>query len=320
LYQRLLPITVLIWSGYRALSGDLSLGSLVAALQAIFGFGDAAVRLQDVSMRLWALRGDLRRIRSVLAVPEDPKVRGAARPSALESEAPSAQPSAPGQGRSESSDEVADAVRLDNVWFRYDKHASWALANVSLHVRRGSVHHLIGKSGCGKSTLLRLLAGLYAPEQGTIMLAGRAPESARGLVAYLPQNAALVQGTLHDNLRLLSGGASDARIAHAAAKTGLDRLLGALPMGEFTIVGAGASSLSGGQRQLVLLTACVASTRPIVLLDEAFAHLDPLLRDRLSLEALFLDERRTVISVTHEAGTRRRQSPLAAAASERAFA
>ena len=84
----------------------------------------------------------------------------------------------------------------------------------------------------------------------------------------------------------------------AARTTGLHDILARWPMGFETVVGWGGGNLSGGERQLIALTAAVASDRPIVLLDEAMANIDRLTQGRLGQANLFADK--TVIRVVHE--------------------
>ena len=187
-----------------------------------------------------------------------------------------------------------DAIVVDRVWFRHASRDRWILRDVSLRVRRGEVRILRRVSGAGKTTLLRLLAGLYEPEGGTVVIDGRA---AAADVCYLPQGAELLPLSLLENLRVFSGGASDARIREAAGETGLDAIISEWPLGYESLLSRGNATISSGQRQLVLLTAAVASNRCIVLLDETLSHVDQRLRGALSLSALFAG--RTVVSVEH---------------------
>jgi ABC-type bacteriocin/lantibiotic exporter with double-glycine peptidase domain len=114
------------------------------------------------------------------------------------------------------------------------------------------------------------------------------PQAAAGDVLYLPQFVNLFSGSIMENLRLLSGGAPVARLLEAAEITGLAALVATLPMAYHTVLSPGGRSISGGQRQLIALTAAIGSERKLLLLDEAMSNLDPIrsVELRKILEAL----------------------------------
>jgi ABC-type bacteriocin/lantibiotic exporter with double-glycine peptidase domain len=172
------------------------------------------------------------------------------------------------------------------------------MQDFSMRIRRGTMTELRWPSGSGKTTLLRMLAGLLTPERGVISVDRMDPAHAREHVLYLPQDAHLFSGSVLENLRLLSGGASRERIARAAATTGLAATVATWPMGFETLVSSRGANVSGGQRQLILLTAAVASDRPILLLDESLANVDRIQRVMIQDAKMF--EGRTVLSVVHD--------------------
>ncbi len=102
------------------------------------------------------------------------------------------------------------------------------------------------------------------------------PQAAAGDILYLPQFVNLFSGTIAENLRLLSGGMPMARLFEVAERTGLASFVETLPMRYQTILSPGGRSISGGQRQLIALTAAIASDRRLLLLDEALSNIDPL--------------------------------------------
>jgi ATP-binding cassette subfamily B protein len=274
--QQLATVAVIGFGGYAALQGRLSLGTLTSAWLLTEGLNAALGRLL-ATMSQWAtVHPHLRRLDELLAL--DP-ADGARR----------AQPA--------HEDHAGYAIVLDRVWFRYGPEAPWVLKDYSLKVRPGELARLSGASGQGKTTVLRLIAGLLTPERGVISVAGMAPGTAQGQVAYLPQDAYLLEGSLLANLMLLSG-ASRERVVQAVEATGLAGWVRTLPMGLETVLPPGGGNLSGGQRQWLLLTAAVASQRPVVLLDEATSHIDPATRADLALETLFAAK--TLVAVSHD--------------------
>ncbi|MFI7669740.1 ABC transporter ATP-binding protein/permease [Nocardia sp. NPDC049526] len=166
----------------------------------------------------------------------------------------------------------------------------FAPAGLTAAFRPGLVTVLTGPNGSGKSTALQAILGLITPECGSVRIDGTDvgeldQELWWSRVAWLPQRPVLVPGTLRENLELLGARTPDTTVKGAARvldeleaaciATGFDAVLDELPDGWNTIVGAGGIGLSLGQRQRLALTRVLAADRPILLLDEPTAHLDP---------------------------------------------
>ncbi|MGC4987901.1 thiol reductant ABC exporter subunit CydD [Nocardia salmonicida] len=146
----------------------------------------------------------------------------------------------------------------------------------------GLVTVLTGPNGCGKSTTVQAILGLVEPDEGAVFVDGTDVrdldlDSWWSRIAWLPQRPVLVPGTLRENVELLGAvpdpSADDLRAVCAA--TGFDSVLAELPDGWNTVVGQNGTGLSLGQRQRLALTRVLAAHRPILLLDEPTAHLDP---------------------------------------------
>lgn len=175
-----------------------------------------------------------------------------------------------------------------------------------LQVQPGERIAIIGPVGSGKSTLLKLLAGLYRPQSGSILLAGLdmhqvAEDVLREHIAYLPQDYRLVQGTLRDNLLLGRANPGDDALMACATQTGLAQFIASHPQGLDMPIAEGGSGLSGGQRQLVGLTRMLLAKPALWLLDEPTAALDQESEKRV-LDALdrCAGAHSTVILVTHK--------------------
>jgi ABC-type bacteriocin/lantibiotic exporter with double-glycine peptidase domain len=270
-------IGTLVWTCHLCLHGQLSVGNLVSLLMLSDQFVQTVSSFGALLTPLMTAQSHLPRIDALLAQPDITRTTGRLPPR---------------HGTSS-----ASAVVLDDVWFRYGPEQPWVLARYSLEVAALSHHALRGPSGAGKSTVLRLIAGLYPPERGTVRVFGCEPGRLRGEVCYLPQNAHLFHGSILHNLRLLSG-SSLAAVLDASQQSGLADFVAGLPMGYETVLPSGATTLSGGQRQLIAWTAAMASGRKLVVVDEALSQVDRILRTRLLAMADAYS--RTVISVEHE--------------------
>ena len=179
------------------------------------------------------------------------------------------------------------------------------LEDVDLAVPAGQLVALLGPSGCGKSTLLRLLAALDTPRSGTVEVAGRpvrasvrtAPHPAADAIAFVFQDPHLLPWrTLLDNVAL------PLELAGVGARERRERALGVLAqVGLADAAGRHPAALSGGMRMRGSLARALVTDPGLLLLDEPFAALDEITRQRLDAElhALWRARGMTVLFVTH---------------------
>lgn len=167
-----------------------------------------------------------------------------------------------------------------------------AVERVDLEIAAGEFVALLGPSGCGKSTLLRIVAGLDAPDRGALELDGD-----RERVAFvfqdanlLPWRSVLANVALPLELRGEARGEREAKASQALARVGLTDASDRYP-----------AELSGGMRMRASLARALVTSPRLLLLDEPFAALDEITRQRLDdqLRELFLATRMTVLFVTH---------------------
>jgi len=171
------------------------------------------------------------------------------------------------------------------------------LQSLDLTVGREEFVSIIGPSGCGKSTILKLIAGLAAPTAGTILVEGMTPKNARETISFVFQDATLLPWrTVSANIGLsleLESVARDLRekkIASLLALVGLEHVANAYPR-----------ELSGGMKMRVSIARALATSPRLLLLDEPFAALDEMSRDRLNEEILRLraEQKWAAVFVTH---------------------
>lgn len=201
---------------------------------------------------------------------------------------------------------TGDMVTLEDVSFSYsDKKV---LDRLSFSVPHGKTAALVGPSGCGKSTVLKLLLGFYQHEQGKILVDGRplgsySLEELRSLIAYVPQDAYLFQGTIEENIRMGNEKASRDDVIAAARFAYAHDFIMELPRGYDSEVGENGAKLSGGQRQRVAIARAVIRNAPILLLDEATSALDSKSEQIVQKALDSLMKNRTTIVIAHRLST-----------------
>lgn len=167
---------------------------------------------------------------------------------------------------------------LDGVSFAYGK-AQPVLNIKRLSINSGERVGILGTVGSGKSTLLRVMAGLYRPTAGRVLIDGLemsqvARESMTRHVSYVQQDHRLFEGSLRQNLLVGLPNPGDDAIKEAMSRTGLLELVSGHPMGLDLPIFEGGRGLSGGQKQLLVFTRMVLAQPKVMLLDEPTASMD----------------------------------------------
>jgi NitT/TauT family transport system ATP-binding protein len=187
-------------------------------------------------------------------------------------------------------------IHLRGVTKRYGT-AEPVLENIDLTVRKGEFVSIIGPSGCGKSTILKLVAGLAPVTSGTLLVDGMTPVNAREIVSFIFQDPTLLPWrTVAKNVGLAL------ELDHSPRDTRPEKINALLELVGLTHVAKSyPRQLSGGMKMRVSIARALTSKPQILLMDEPFAALDEMSRDRLNDELLRLrDEQKwTVLFVTH---------------------
>jgi NitT/TauT family transport system ATP-binding protein len=188
-------------------------------------------------------------------------------------------------------------ILFREVGKRFSTGSAPVLEGVSLTIERGEFVSIIGPSGCGKSTLLKLVAGLSSCSSGEIQVNGMTPANAREIVSFVFQDATLLPWrTVQKNVALaleLEGRTRE----ETAATTG--KLLELVGLSH--VAGHYPRQLSGGMKMRASIARALATKPRILLMDEPFAALDEMTRDRMNEELLRLraEHNWTAVFVTH---------------------
>lgn len=200
-------------------------------------------------------------------------------------------------------------LRFENVTFAYPTGRT-IFDNLTITIKAGQRVGLVGPSGGGKSTLIALLQRFYDIQGGRILIDGQdisriTESSLRDAMAIVPQDTALLNRSLADNIRYGRPDAADDEVWAAAIAAKCRPFIENLPDGLETPVGDRGTKLSGGQRQRIAIARAFLKNAPILLLDEATSALDSESEEaiRQALERLMVN--RTVLTVAHRLSTLR---------------
>lgn len=273
----------ILWVGAKAvMAGDLTVGELIA-------FNMLAGRVTAPVQRLFQLWQDfqqasvaVRRLADLLDAP---------------TEMPALPPIAPASG-------MKGRIEFDAVGFAYRPGGAEVLCDVSFAVAPGEVIGIVGPSGSGKSTIAKLVARLYLPQRGRILIDGSDiavvdPGWLRRHVAIVPQETTLFSGSIRENIAWADPSLPIDGVMAAARLAGAHEFISKLPGGYEAPVGEHGVFLSGGQRQRIGLARALVRRPAVLLLDEATSALDYESERLIDHNLAAICSGRTVIIITH---------------------
>jgi ATP-binding cassette, subfamily B, bacterial len=210
---------------------------------------------------------------------------------------------------SELSSQRGASIEVTNVSFKYPNQVNPAVNNVSLHINPGQVIALVGENGSGKTTLAKIIAGLYAPQQGNVCVEDVDLATRRGVdrtrhAVTVFQDFARYALSAYDNVSLgdVTRADDSQRVNRSIDLSGLRLVVDGLPNGLDTVLAAqfdGGVDLSSGQWQRFALARAFFREAPVLLLDEPSAALDARAEFELFERVRELGRGRTVILISH---------------------
>ncbi|MBF0307091.1 MAG: NHLP family bacteriocin export ABC transporter peptidase/permease/ATPase subunit [Alphaproteobacteria bacterium] len=251
---------VLMVGGLRVMDGALTIGMLIAFQLLLNSFSAPVAGLVGVGAQLQETQGCVSRLDDVLG-------HGLAREF-------SAPPAAPAIIK------LAGRACLETVSFGFIPTEPPLIHDLSLEIEAGARVAVVGGSGSGKSTVGKLLAGLYTPWSGRVLIDGRPLDEIprvllRNSVALVDQEIVLFEGSVRDNIALWDPTMPDERVVAAAKDAAIHDVVAGRPDGyDHRVLEAG-RNFSGGQRQRLEIARALVGNPTLLVLDEATSALDP---------------------------------------------
>ncbi len=285
---------ILLYGGYQAIDGNVTIGVLVAFVGYLQSFFDPIQQLSNLYVTYQQGIAAIDKIFDLLDTEPDMK------------DAPGARDLGHIEGE----------IEFDRVWFSYSEPAPedngaepvWALRDVSLRIAPGETLALVGETGAGKSTLAKLVARFYDPQRGAVRVDGQdlrevRQASLREQLGVVPQEGFLFSGTVRENILFGRPEASELEVVAATRGVGAHEFVKRLPNGYETEVGERGSLLSAGQRQLIALARAFIADPRILVLDEATANVDVHAEAAIEQGLRRLLSDRTSIVIAHRLST-----------------
>jgi ATP-binding cassette subfamily B protein len=277
---------------YRTLQGSISVGGLTLYVQAADGVSQAFSAVLGGLQSMYEHQLYLKTLFELLDF--EPQVRAPEHPE------PIRRP-------------MEQGIEFRNVTYAYEGKAEPAIQDVSFTIAKGETVAIVGHNGAGKTTLVKLLARLYDPQSGQVLIDGRDvreydPDELRGEFGVLFQDYVSYQFSARENIGIGRVERLDDRgaIADAATKSGAATLIEGLPEGYDTVLGKwfdGGVNLSGGEWQKVALGRAFMREAQILILDEPSAALDAKAEFELFARLQQLAHGRTAIFISHRFST-----------------
>lgn len=278
-------IGILVFAGFKTLNGEMEVGLYSVLIFVTQRLLWPLTRLGETFDLYQRAMASTRRVMSLLKVKEKmPEGEFTVAPQEAEGE-----------------------YRFENVDFSY-RSGGPVIRNLSMSIEAGETVGIVGATGAGKSSLVKLLMRFYDVTGGRILLDGHDLRDykmsnlvhATGLVS---QDVFLFHGSVMENIRYGSFGATSAEVEHAAKLAEAHNFILQLPEGYDSIVGERGQKLSGGQRQRISIARALLKNPPILILDEATSAVDNETEAAIQRSLGRITENRTTIIIAHRLST-----------------
>jgi ATP-binding cassette subfamily B protein len=277
-------ILVLWFGGHDVVAGRITLGQFVQFNTYLAVLANPVMSLGWTVTALQQGGAAMKRVSEVLTTV--PRIRDPEHPTRIE--------------------HVRGEVEFRDVTFGY--HDRPVLEEISLRIPAGSTVALVGATGVGKTTLVNLIARLYDPWKGQVLLDGvdvreLSLEDLRAAIGFVPQETFLFSDSLRDNVSYGRADPPEGEFQYALDTSQLVNDLAQLTHGIETVIGERGVTLSGGQKQRAALARALLKQPPVVILDDALSHVDTHTEEEILKRLKGFMEERTTIIIAHRTST-----------------
>jgi ATP-binding cassette subfamily C protein LapB len=195
-------------------------------------------------------------------------------------------------------------IEFKQVGFKYPNDDREVLRNISFKINPGERVAILGRNGSGKTTLEKMIAGLYEPTEGTVLVDDidvrqLDPAELRRNIGYVSQDVNLFYGTLRENIAMGAGHVSDEALLESVRLSGLNDFVNQHPAGLAMPVGEHGQLLSGGQRQSVTIARALLNDPAILLFDEPTGSMDHSSEEEFKRNISDYSQGKTLLVITH---------------------
>jgi ABC-type bacteriocin/lantibiotic exporter with double-glycine peptidase domain len=198
-------------------------------------------------------------------------------------------------------------INVENLTFSYPETDQNVLEEINFSIKAGQFVAIVGQSGAGKSTLVDLLLGMYEPTSGYIKVSGLPPRDAvntwPGVISYVPQDIAIIDGTIAKNIALQDSDQQRNRIHTSLERAHLLDDVMAMNNKLSEVVGERGTRLSGGQRQRLGIARALYTNPQMIIFDEATSSLDPITEKSVTDAIYNKQSGVTLIVIAHRLST-----------------
>ncbi len=282
-----LTTVAILWIGaHLVMSGDLSIGQLIAFNMLAGRVSGPLLRIVQLWQEFQQAGISLQRLGDVLNTPPEPSYN-------------------PNRA---TLPELRGHIAFDQATFRYRPDGPEILKRLSLDIPAGQTIGVVGRSGSGKSTVAKLVQRLYVPEAGRVLvdgvdLAQIDPAWLRRQIGVVLQENFLFNRSVRDNIALADPGMPLERVIEAAKLAGAHDFILEMSQGYDTVVGEHGCTLSGGQRQRIAIARALVTDPRLLIFDEATSALDYESESIIQQNLASICQGRTVIIIAHRLST-----------------